>query len=102
MVSGKKKGKPRNGASRTRRETTSHHAPGPGEEGGVVPERGEGGVKSQMKAEGEGHGVRRDATRGKGRAGWGCEKEGSSQRTTKKRKKIKKTHQVAAMSHSRS
>ena len=30
-----------------------------------------------------------DATRGR-QAGWGCEKEGSSQRTTKKRKKIKK------------
>ena len=46
-----------NGASRTRRKTTLHHAPGPGEEGGVVPERGEGGVESQRKAEGEGHGV---------------------------------------------
>jgi hypothetical protein len=44
-----------------RRETTSRHAPGPGEVGGVVPERGEGGVESQRKAEGEGHGVRRVA-----------------------------------------
>ena len=47
-----------NGASRMRRETTSRHAPGPG---GVDPERGEGGVESQRKAEGEGPGVRRVA-----------------------------------------
>ena len=85
-------------ANEARGDVASRHAPGPGEEGGVVPERGEGGVESQRKAEGEEHGVRRDTWQGTSRMGWGCEKEGSSQRATKKRKKIKKTHQVAATS----
>ena len=65
---------------------------------GHIPERGEGGggVVLQRKAKNEGHRGRRDAWQRDEQEG---EKKGSGQRTKKKRKKIKKTHQVAAASH---
>ena len=50
----------------------------------------------QRKAKNEGHGGRRDAWQRDEQEG---EKKGSGQRTKKKRKKIKQTHQVAAASH---
>ena len=63
-LNGNERGVERRIANEARGDVASRHAPGPGEGGGVVPERGEGGVKSQRKAEGEEHGVLRDVWQG--------------------------------------
>ena len=76
--------------NKMRGDVVSRHAPGPGEEGGCP--RARGGRCRIIENTGC------NAMLGKGQAGWGCEKEGSSQRMTKKRKKIKKMNQVAATS----